>query len=112
MDLYRPITRLTPDPRNPLRLIEETVDYELVVRDGVALVRLDAGDLLLQRPPRKELCHEDGSLQEFLLTMDGKRFRCDCGCNVFHKFKGEPDTFYCNCCPLGYETTKGESHAT
>lgn len=30
--------------------------------------------------------------------VDGKAFRCDCGCNVFKNPKGEPHVYVCNAC--------------
>jgi hypothetical protein len=31
------------------------------------------------------VCNLDGNLMPFITKVDGKPFRCDCGCNVFHK---------------------------
>jgi len=36
-------------------------------------------------------------------VVDGKRFRCECGCNVFHHFNGNPNQYECNACSNVYE---------
>jgi hypothetical protein len=36
--------------------------------------------------------------------VSGKRFVCECGCNVFSKRLDEPDVYYCNACPNRYES--------
>jgi hypothetical protein len=46
----------------------------------------------------------DGKLENFILKVAGKPFRCQCGCNVFHK----PDDtrlehYKCNGCELAYD---------
>ncbi len=42
--------------------------------------------------------HTDGSLHQFMV----KGFRCECGCNVFHKPKGKDDIYICNYCDNRY----------
>lgn len=49
--------------------------------------------------------HEDGSLHNFTPRIDGKMFRCSCGCNVFHKpNKKDLDLYKCNGCGTLYES--------
>ena len=62
-------------------------------------------------------------MEEFVLKVAGKPFRCECGCNVFHKQKPveEPEMYKCNCCdtyyyggdnplPKGYSETKNYTY--
>lgn len=49
---------------------------------------------------------KDGTLENFILRVGGKGFRCRCGCNVFHK----PDDtrmehYQCNGCGLAYDAS-------
>lgn len=32
----------------------------------------------------------------------GKSFKCECGCNVFHRPEENPDKFECNACGIWY----------
>lgn len=34
--------------------------------------------------------------KDTLITIDGKNFKCTCGCNVFTHY--EDDIFICHCC--------------
>jgi predicted SprT family Zn-dependent metalloprotease len=47
-------------------------------------------------------------VQTFMPKINGKSFRCECGCNVFTKRKplatGE-DVYRCNACPAQYAGT-------
>ena len=38
-----------------------------------------------------------------MLKVDGKPFRCQCGCNVMHRVSGDRDLYQCNACELQYE---------
>ena len=38
-----------------------------------------------------------------LVTVEGKNFRCQCGCNVFHHLDDD-DIFICNSCNSEYES--------
>lgn len=38
-----------------------------------------------------------------MITVDGKKFRCICGCNVFHKMKKDDDIYICNACGSEFE---------
>lgn len=38
-----------------------------------------------------------------VVRINGKLFRCQCGCNVFHHPKNKPDIYACNACDLWYE---------
>lgn len=50
--------------------------------------------------------NDDGSLENFLLRINGKGFRCECGCNVFHiPDKANPDVYKCNACTATFTTT-------
>jgi len=41
----------------------------------------------------------DGKLHQFLISIAGERFRCECGCNVFHQPDDQELTRYkCNSC--------------
>lgn len=44
----------------------------------------------------------DGTLHQYLVKEAGQSFRCGCGCNVFHKRVGEPETYICNSCDIEY----------
>lgn len=47
----------------------------------------------------------DGSLENFTLKVAGKPFRCECGCNVFHKpDKAKLEWYKCNACGTVYES--------
>lgn len=49
------------------------------------------------------LRHADGTLHQFMPKVNGKSFRCECGCNVFHKPNADdPDLFSCNSCDTRY----------
>jgi len=37
------------------------------------------------------------------VRVDGKPFRCRCGCNVFQHPEGEPNIYACNACDTWYE---------
>lgn len=41
---------------------------------------------------------EDGKLHQFMVKTANGPFRCDCGCNVFHKRVGEENRYICNSC--------------
>lgn len=46
---------------------------------------------------------EDGALKQTMLKVNGKRFRCECGCNVFHQPDStRPHIYECNGCELNY----------
>ena len=46
---------------------------------------------------------ENGELENFVMKVAGKPFRCDCGCNVFHKpDRARPDIYECNACGTWY----------
>ena len=45
----------------------------------------------------------DGSIENFMPRIDGKTFRCACGCNVFHKpDRKRPEVYQCNGCDVRY----------
>jgi hypothetical protein len=45
------------------------------------------------------LLNSDGTLHQFILKIDGKRYFCECKCNVFHKpDKNNLDLYQCNGC--------------
>lgn len=46
----------------------------------------------------------DGSLENFMLRIGGKPYRCECGCNVFHKPDNKRlDLYECNGCEQRFE---------
>ena len=46
----------------------------------------------------------DGTVQQFTLRIDGKRYVCPCWCNVFHKPDRENlDVYQCNGCGQQFE---------
>lgn len=52
---------------------------------------------------RKELARRKNALEEMvnedvMPMIDGRSFRCGCGCNVFRHPKGKPTVFVCNSC--------------
>ena len=76
----------------------------------------EAINLLGKEPVATDLCsdglcadnpvlNEDGSLHQFTLNIEGKPYRCKCGCNVFHKPNKEKLMVYqCNSCKEIFET--------
>ena len=53
----------------------------------------------------KAVLNDDGTLHNFMLKLDGKSFRCECGCNVFHKpDRKHLEIYECNGCALRFET--------
>jgi hypothetical protein len=40
--------------------------------------------------------------QDRMVKIEGKSFRCPCGCNVFRSPKGQPDVYVCNSCGAVY----------
>lgn len=62
----------------------------------------------MTRPPvadryAKAVTLPDGSIENFLLKVVGKQFRCDCGSNVFHKpDRKYPEIYECNGCGSRY----------
>lgn len=65
--------------------------------------RRDAVAGQVERPVRP-LRHEDGTLVQKMLTVGGRPFRCQCGCNVFHhpnELRG--DLYECNSCHMRLE---------
>jgi len=47
----------------------------------------------------------DGSLENFMPRVGGKSFRCECGCNLFHKpDKMHQEIYECNGCGARYES--------
>lgn len=51
------------------------------------------------------LLQEDGSLHQFTLKIEGQPYRCNCGCNVFHKPDQENLNIYkCNSCEETFDT--------
>lgn len=53
--------------------------------------------------PIQPVRDSDGSLKQSLLTVNGTRFRCACGCNVFHQPDDTDLTLYeCNACEQQY----------
>ena len=58
---------------------------------------------------RKPLLHPDGGLHQFMLKVGGKHFRCECGCNVFHKpDDADLELYECNSCGNWYRVGDGE----
>lgn len=46
-------------------------------------------------------------MNDVMVFIDGKSFRCQCGCNVFHKPEPDDEAIYrCNACHTEY---RGES---
>lgn len=48
--------------------------------------------------------NEDGSVKSHMVRLPGqdRSFRCECGCNCFHKRIGEPTRYICNSCEVEY----------
>ena len=40
--------------------------------------------------------------ENFMVHIGGETFRCECGCNVFHKWEDEDLVFVCNGCRALY----------
>jgi hypothetical protein len=48
--------------------------------------------------------NDDGTLRNFMLRVGGKPYRCECGCNVFHKpDQKKVDLYECNACETRFE---------
>ena len=45
--------------------------------------------------------------KDVLCMIEGKPFRCECGCNVFRKLLKEPHKYVCNSCGAVYTGVKG-----
>lgn len=61
--------------------------------------------LASEDPPTKPVRNPDGTLENFIVRVGGKSFRCHCTCNVFHK----PDDtrlelYECNACGSQFES--------
>ena len=41
---------------------------------------------------------------DVVVRINGRLFRCQCGCNVFRHPEGEPDIYRCNSCQTEYES--------
>ena len=55
---------------------------------------------------RKPLLKPDGKLHQFLLSISNRRFRCECGCNVFHiPDDQELSRYKCNSCGAEFTTS-------
>lgn len=47
---------------------------------------------------------KNGKLENFLISIAGKNFKCSCGCNCFHKpDKNNKYIYECNACGILYE---------
>lgn len=56
-------------------------------------------------PPKfaNAVLRDDGRLHEFTLKVAGRRFFCDCGCNVFHKpDRSQTELYECNACGVRF----------
>ena len=42
------------------------------------------------------------AVKSVTVRVQGRLFRCECGCNVFHHPKGKPSVYVCNACALKY----------
>jgi len=46
----------------------------------------------------------DGAIENFILRIGGRPYRCQCGCNVFHKpDRSHLDLYECNACKQQFE---------
>lgn len=55
---------------------------------------------------KREKVKKDGKAEGFIIELDGKSFRCECGANVFTKYEDIIDewvTYCCNGCHREYE---------
>jgi hypothetical protein len=74
------------------------IDLGTVVRGGGAskFVREAERKIAARSSAERNL---DGTLRNFMPRVDGKPFRCKCGCNVFHKpVSKNKQLFECNSC--------------
>ena len=48
--------------------------------------------------------NEDGKVKDFMVFLEGKErsFRCDCGCNIFHKPINDDAVYICNSCDMRF----------
>lgn len=46
---------------------------------------------------------KDQEVENVTVRINGKLFRCHCGCNVFHHPKANPQVFECIACEDWYE---------
>lgn len=59
----------------------------------------------MTEPTIKAVKNPDGSIENFMPKVNGKSFRCNCGCNVFHKPDDkDPDLYECNACGAWFES--------
>ena len=81
------------------------VANRLGMHDAADFIRLQLESMTAQRTKEVlPLVDENGKLIESTLKVAGKSFRCDCGCNVFHRpNRNTPEIYQCNCCDNTYE---------
>lgn len=50
--------------------------------------------------------YKNGEKENFTVEVDGKKFFCECGANVFQKYKIDNKEIYvCNGCKIEYKAT-------
>lgn len=71
-----------------------------------ALLRQNSPEAIMRRIKLNgPLLKEDGSLHQSTLKFNGVRYRCRCGCNVFHHPDKECLSLYeCNSCKEVFDT--------
>ena len=42
--------------------------------------------------------------QSYWIKVDKKRFKCQCGCELFHHVDNDENTWQCNCCNVLYKS--------
>lgn len=73
--------------------------------DAADFLEGEYGDSKKESEKPEPLLGENGEVLQSTLKINGKSFRCNCGCNVFHRpDKNKPDIYKCNCCDTYYET--------
>ena len=62
---------------------------------------------------RNPVFDENGVFKQTMIHNGGVRFRCECGCNVFHQPDDtQPHIYKCNSCPIEFERLEDEEETT
>ena len=84
--------------RDPIRdALEESLDLNQYLAQCLMEARdeLDSVNDTLAVACREASVMDD---KDVMAIVDGKAFRCECGCNVFRNPVGKPSVYHCNSC--------------
>lgn len=86
--------------------IKEDYGVELPNKSGpktTALIDEISAMLFPEEKPKPTPVMKNGKMEEFIVRVAGKPFRCNCGCNVFHKPDDtDLELYQCNACGEQY----------